>query len=251
MGGRLIFRLDDTDRERSTEEFAEGIREDLAWLGIDYADEVHQSDRFARYAEAVEKLKTIGRLYPAYETPEELELKRKRQLARGKPPVYDRAALEADRGGAREVGGRRAQAALAFQARKPRRRLGRPRARAPACGRRLAVGPRAGAGRRHLSLHAAERRRRHRSRHHPCHPRRGSCGQHRAADSAVRGARSDHARFRASQPARECQWTGSVEARPVALDPGNARRGNRGACGGELRGDDRHLGPGRGACKSR
>ena len=60
MGGRLIFRLDDTDRERSTEEFAEGIREDLAWLGIDYADEVHQSDRFARYAEAVEKLKTIG-----------------------------------------------------------------------------------------------------------------------------------------------------------------------------------------------
>ena len=93
MGGRLIFRLDDTDRERSTEKFAEGIREDLAWLGIDYADEVHQSDRFARYAEAVEKLKTTGRLYPAYETPEELELKRKRQLARGKPPVYDRAAL--------------------------------------------------------------------------------------------------------------------------------------------------------------
>ncbi len=93
-GGRLIFRLDDTDRERSTEEFAEGIREDLAWLGIGYADEVHQSARFARYAEAVEKLKATGRLYPAYETPEELELKRKRQLARGKPPVYDRAALK-------------------------------------------------------------------------------------------------------------------------------------------------------------
>jgi glutamyl-tRNA synthetase len=93
-GGRLIFRLDDTDRERSTEEFAEGIREDLAWLGIDYAEEVHQSDRFALYAEAVEKLKATGRLYPAYETPEELELKRKRQLARGRPPVYDRAALK-------------------------------------------------------------------------------------------------------------------------------------------------------------
>ncbi len=92
-GGRLIFRLDDTDRERSTEEFAEGIREDLAWLGIAYAEEVHQSDRFARYGEAVERLKAAGRLYPAYETPEELELKRKRQLARGKPPVYDRAAL--------------------------------------------------------------------------------------------------------------------------------------------------------------
>jgi len=94
MGGQLIFRLDDTDRERSTEEFADGIREDLAWLGIDHAKEVRQSDRFARYAAAVEKLKATGRLYPAYETPDELELKRKRQLARGRPPVYDRAALK-------------------------------------------------------------------------------------------------------------------------------------------------------------
>jgi glutamyl-tRNA synthetase len=93
-GGCLIFRLDDTDRERSTEEFAHGIREDLAWLGINYVDEVHQSARSARYAEAVERLKATGRLYPAYETPEELELKRKRQLARGRPPVYDRAALK-------------------------------------------------------------------------------------------------------------------------------------------------------------
>ena len=93
-GGRLIFRLDDTDRERSTEEFARGIEEDLHWLGVDWSDKVRQSDRFDRYAEAVEKLKASGRLYPAYETPEELELKRKRQLARGKPPVYDRAALQ-------------------------------------------------------------------------------------------------------------------------------------------------------------
>jgi glutamyl-tRNA synthetase len=93
MGGQLILRLDDTDRERSTEEFAEGIRGDLAWLGIDYAKEVRQSDRFACYEEALEKLKATGRLYPAYETTEELELKRKRQLARGRPPVYDRAAV--------------------------------------------------------------------------------------------------------------------------------------------------------------
>ncbi|MBM3543927.1 MAG: glutamate--tRNA ligase [Alphaproteobacteria bacterium] len=93
-GGRLLLRLDDTDTERSTEEFAAGIREDLAWLGLEWADEVRQSDRFDRYAEAVEKLKASGRLYPAYETPEDLELKRKRQLARGKPPVYDRAALK-------------------------------------------------------------------------------------------------------------------------------------------------------------
>jgi glutamyl-tRNA synthetase len=93
-GGRFLLRLDDTDTERSTEEFAEGIREDLVWLGLDWADEVRQSDRFALYAAAVERLKASGRLYPAYETPEELELKRKRQLARGKPPVYDRAALK-------------------------------------------------------------------------------------------------------------------------------------------------------------
>lgn len=92
-GGNLILRLDDTDRERSTAEFARGIEEDLAWLGIHWSKLVRQSDRFALYRAAVEKLKESGRLYPAYETPEELELKRKRQLARGKPPVYDRAAL--------------------------------------------------------------------------------------------------------------------------------------------------------------
>ena len=93
-GGRLILRLDDTDRERSTEEFAKGIREDLTWLGLHWTLEVRQSDRFALYEKAVERLKRKGRLYPAYEPPEELELKRKRQLARSKPPVYDRAALK-------------------------------------------------------------------------------------------------------------------------------------------------------------
>ena len=93
-GGRLLLRLDDTDRERSTEEFANGIREDLTWLGLGWDGEVKQSDRFAIYDAAVEKLKASGRLYPAYETQDELELKRKRQLARGRPPVYDRAALK-------------------------------------------------------------------------------------------------------------------------------------------------------------
>ena len=93
-GGSLVLRLDDTDKERSTEEFAESIREDLAWLGLDWTQEVRQSDRFALYRVAVERLKAGGRLYPAYETPDELELKRKLQLARGRPPVYDRAALK-------------------------------------------------------------------------------------------------------------------------------------------------------------
>ncbi|WP_108683308.1 glutamate--tRNA ligase [Methyloceanibacter sp. wino2] len=93
-GGKFILRLDDTDKERSTEEFARGIEEDIAWLGLAWSEKVKQSDRLARYDAAVETLKEMGRLYPAYETPEELELKRKRQLARGRPPVYDRAALE-------------------------------------------------------------------------------------------------------------------------------------------------------------
>src|SRR6476659_8943881 len=93
-GGRLLLRLDDTDRERSTDEFADGIREDLTWLGLAWDREVKQSDRFAIYDAAVEKLKASGRLYPAYETQDELEVKRKRQLARGRPPVADREKLE-------------------------------------------------------------------------------------------------------------------------------------------------------------
>jgi glutamyl-tRNA synthetase len=93
-GGEFILRLDDTDRDRSTEEFARGIEEDLSWLGVEWAKKVRQSDRFDLYGEAVATLKASGRLYPAYETQEELELKRKRQLARARPPVYDRAALK-------------------------------------------------------------------------------------------------------------------------------------------------------------
>lgn len=92
-GGTFILRLDDTDRQRSTEEFAEGIREDLRWLGLVWGREERQSSRTARYDEMAEKLKKAGRLYPCYETEEELERRRKRQLARGEPPIYDRSAL--------------------------------------------------------------------------------------------------------------------------------------------------------------
>ena len=93
-GGRFILRLDDTDRERSSEAFASAIREDLGWLGLVPDEEHRQSERFARYDEALERLRASGRAYPAYETAQELDLKRKVQLGRGKPPVYDRAALE-------------------------------------------------------------------------------------------------------------------------------------------------------------
>ncbi len=92
-GGQFLLRLDDTDAERSREEFAEGIREDLRWLGLNWDREARQSERISRYQEIVAKLKQQGRLYPCYETAEELERKRKRLAARGKPPIYDRAGL--------------------------------------------------------------------------------------------------------------------------------------------------------------
>ena len=108
-GGRFLLRLDDTDRERSTREFAQAVETDLAWLGVKPDLFFRQSDRTALYDAAAERLKAAGRLYACYETQEELERRRKRQLGRGQPPVYDRAALsltEADRA-ALEAEGRR------------------------------------------------------------------------------------------------------------------------------------------------
>lgn len=91
--GRFILRFDDTDPERSTREFADGIATDLDWLGLTPDEVYRQSERFALYDAAAERLKTDGRLYACYETAEELDYKRKRQLARHQPPVYDRAGL--------------------------------------------------------------------------------------------------------------------------------------------------------------
>ncbi len=92
-GGRFVLRLDDTDLVRSTAESAAAIRADLAWLGLVPDAEVRQSDRFALYEAALARLAAAGRAYRAYESPEELELKRRVQQGRGQPPVYDRAAL--------------------------------------------------------------------------------------------------------------------------------------------------------------
>lgn len=100
-GGQFILRLDDTDRERSKEEYAEAIRRDLGWLGVAPHRLERQSLRTDAYDAAVAKLKAAGRLYACYETSEELDRKRKRQQARGLPPVYDRAGLrlsDEDRG---------------------------------------------------------------------------------------------------------------------------------------------------------
>ena len=92
-GGQFLLRIDDTDVERSTQAFEDGIRADLTWLGISWDDTFKQSDRFDVYGKAAEKLKEMGLLYACYETGEELDRKRRLQMANGRPPVYDRAAL--------------------------------------------------------------------------------------------------------------------------------------------------------------
>ena len=92
-GGDFILRYDDTDQERSKDEFARGIAEDLDWMGIKPSRVERQSARMAAYDEVAERLKAEGRLYACYETADELDRKRKRQRARGLPPVYDRAGL--------------------------------------------------------------------------------------------------------------------------------------------------------------
>ena len=93
QGGRFVLRIDDTDAERSEERFVAAIRADLAWLGLTPDTEVRQSERFALYQQRFDALVAAGRIYPAYETAQELDLKRKILLGRGLPPVYDRAAL--------------------------------------------------------------------------------------------------------------------------------------------------------------
>ena len=93
-GGQFVLRYDDTDVARSTAEFAAGIAADLAWLGITPDRVEWQSKRFGHYDDVADRLRAAGRLYPCYETADELDRRRKRQLARGFPPVYDRAALK-------------------------------------------------------------------------------------------------------------------------------------------------------------
>lgn len=93
-GGRFLLRYDDTDLARSKAEYADAIAEDLGWLGIVPDQVIKQSERLAIYDAAADKLRGAGRLYACYETADELDRRRKRQLARGLPPIYDRAALK-------------------------------------------------------------------------------------------------------------------------------------------------------------
>ena len=93
-GGKFVLRIDDTDKERSTIESENLILEDLKWLGFKWDEFYKQSHHFPKYNEALEYLKSIGRVYPCYETKDELSLKRKIQASQGIPPVYDRASLQ-------------------------------------------------------------------------------------------------------------------------------------------------------------
>ena len=93
-GGQFLLRIDDTDTERSKDEYTAAIKEDLAWLGLTWDSEEHQSKRFERYALAADKLRAQGRLYACYETPEELDIQRKMLASRGLPPIYKRATDE-------------------------------------------------------------------------------------------------------------------------------------------------------------
>lgn len=106
-GGTFILRIDDTDAERSREEYVDAIRTDLRWLGLDWDREERQSARLERYEAAFAALRDAGRIYPCYESAQELEVKRKIQLGRGLPPIYDRAALkltDAERAGKQSEG---------------------------------------------------------------------------------------------------------------------------------------------------
>ncbi len=107
--GKLILRLDDTDTTRDTEAGAAALREDLAWLGLDWDDSIRQSDRLELYAAAAERLKAAGRLYPCFESEAELQAKRDQRLKRGRSPVYDRAMLKmtATQRARAEAGGKR------------------------------------------------------------------------------------------------------------------------------------------------
>jgi glutamyl-tRNA synthetase len=93
-GGKFMLRIDDTDVERSKQEYIDAISRDLKWLGLEWDLTAKQSERFPRYHEVIELFKTQGRLYACYETQEELDIKRKIQLNRGLPPIYDRASLK-------------------------------------------------------------------------------------------------------------------------------------------------------------
>jgi len=94
LNGKFILRIDDTDKARSEKKYEDAIKYDLEWLGLNWDETFRQSERMDFYLEAKDKLIASGRLYPCYESQEELEIKRKNLIKQGLPPIYDRASLK-------------------------------------------------------------------------------------------------------------------------------------------------------------
>ncbi len=107
--GHLLLRFDDTDRDRSKPAYTESILHDLRWLGIAWDETFNQSDRLSLYEEAAQSLIAAGRVYPCFESPEELRAKQDFRVKRGQSPVYDRAMLRLtpEQRAAAEAGGKK------------------------------------------------------------------------------------------------------------------------------------------------
>ena len=186
-GGKMLLRIEDTDRERSTEPAIQAILDGLTWLGIDWDGEaVHQFARAARHKEVAESLVAAGRAYRCYATPAGARGDARDGASRGPAGALRRALARPrpGRGAGRRQAGDPAQGA-------ERGRDGR-RGQGPGPGGVAEQGsrrPRASALRRHADLHARRRRRRPRHGRHPHHPRRRPPHQRRAADADLSGAR--------------------------------------------------------------
>ena len=89
-GGKFILRVEDTDRERSTQQSTRAILDGMAWLGLDYDEgPFYQMERLSRYHEVIEQLLRDGHAYYCYASKEELDEMREQQRAAGQKPRYD------------------------------------------------------------------------------------------------------------------------------------------------------------------
>jgi glutamyl-tRNA synthetase len=100
-GGKMLLRIEDTDRERSTKEAIGAILDGLKWLGIDWdGDTVYQFQRVARHREVVEQMLASGHAYRCYASPEELTVMREKARAEGQTRLYDGRWRDRDPGDA-------------------------------------------------------------------------------------------------------------------------------------------------------
>jgi glutamyl-tRNA synthetase len=88
-GGTFVLRIEDTDRERSTEQSVQAILDSMAWLGLDYEGPYYQMQRLDRYRAIAEQMLESGHAYYCYASREELDAMREQQRARGEKPRYD------------------------------------------------------------------------------------------------------------------------------------------------------------------